>query len=263
MEEIQAYERVMNILVRQIFSRQLKPGDKLPSERQLAKDIHVDRASLRIALKHMEMMNVLTIRQGDGIYVREYMKGASIDFLRMLFLQTEAPDNEWLIDPYILDEVWEFWVFFLPESLKIAATRFASRDIKAMIDIFDEELANLHDRVRVVELELKSQEFVAEVGNNIVVILIMHTCRPLRKKMIEIFFSSLNDEQIKNHVEMKKELMRSYMTLDAPDSISLVEKYRELLNSYRSNMRKLLFNHSGKELKSRKPKKKAPLIGSR
>ncbi len=107
MEELQSHERVMNILVRQIFSRQLKPGDKLPSERQLSKDMHVDRASLRIALKHLELMNVLTIRQGDGVYVRDYMKGASIDFLRMFFLQTEEPDNEWVADPYILDEIWE------------------------------------------------------------------------------------------------------------------------------------------------------------
>jgi len=45
----------------------------------------VDRASLRIGLKHLELMNVLTIRQGDGIYVRDYMKGASIDFLRNPF----------------------------------------------------------------------------------------------------------------------------------------------------------------------------------
>jgi len=241
MESFQAHERVMSILVKQIFSRQLQPGDKLPSERQLAKDIHVDRASLRIALKHMEMMNVLTIRQGDGIYVRDYLKGASIDFLRMLFLQTEKPDDEWLVDPYILDEIWEFWVSFLPEMLKLAAKRFTPRDIKNMMDIFDEELANLHDRNYLIELELKSQETIAEIGDNIVVILITHTCRPLRKKMIEIFYSSLNEERIKNHIEMKKELMNSYMTMNTQDSLAFIEQYRELLNNYRVTMRKLLF----------------------
>lgn len=89
MDGFQAHERVINILIRKIFSRELKPGDKLPPERQLAKDIHVDRASLRIALKNMELMNVLTIRHGDGIYVRDYMKGASIDFLRMLFYRRQ------------------------------------------------------------------------------------------------------------------------------------------------------------------------------
>jgi DNA-binding FadR family transcriptional regulator len=252
MDEIQAHERVINILVRQIFSRQLKPGDKLPSERQLAKDIQVDRASLRIALKHMELMNVLTIRQGDGIYVRDYLKGASIDFLRILFLQTDQPDGEWLVDPYIMDEIWEFWVFFLPEILKLAAKRITPRDIKIIMDVFDEELANLHDKAYLIELELKSQEIIANIGNNIVVILITHTCRPLRKKMIEIFYSSLNDELIKNHIEMKKDLMLSYMTLNTPDSLALIEQYRELLNSHRVTLRKLLFKDSEKELKINK-----------
>jgi GntR family transcriptional repressor for pyruvate dehydrogenase complex len=250
MEELPAHERVMSILVKQIFSRQLKPGDKLPPERQLAKDFQVDRASLRIALKHMEMMNVLNIRHGDGIYVREYMKGASIDFLRILFLQTETPDGEWLADPYILDEIWEFWVFFLPEMLKLAAKRFTPRDIKTMLDIFDEELANLHDRNHLIALELKSQETIAEIGRNIVVILITHTCRPLRKKMIEIFFSSLDEERIKNHIEIKKELMRSYMTLDTKDRLALIEQYREILNNNRVSLRKLLFKDSDKELKT-------------
>jgi len=250
MEVTQTHVRIMNILVKQIFSRQLKPGDKLPSERQLAKDINVDRASLRIALKNMEMMNVLTIRQGDGIYVRDYLKGASIDFLRILFLQTNQPDGEWLVDTYILDEIWEFWGFFLPEMLKLAAKRITPRDIKPMMDIFDEELANLHDKTSLIELELKSQELVAEIANNIVATLITHTCRPLRKKMIEIFYSSIDDEGIKNHIEMKKELMRSYMTLDTKDTLSLIEKYRELLNSHRVTLRKLLFKDSDKESKT-------------
>ena len=161
--------------------------------------------------------------------------------MRILFLQTEKPDDEWLVDPYILDEIWEFWVSFLPEMLKLAAKRFTPRDIKTMMDIFDEELANLHDLNYLIELELKSQETVAEIGNNIVVILITHSCRLLRKKMIEIFYSSLDEERIKNHIEMKKELMRSYMTMDKADNLTLIDQYRELLNSYRVTMRKLLF----------------------
>jgi DNA-binding FadR family transcriptional regulator len=250
MEGVQAHERVMSTLIKQIFSRQLKPGDKLPPERQLAKEMDIDRASLRIGLKHMEMMNVLTIRQGDGIYVRDYLKGASIDFLRILFLQSDQPDEEWLADPYIMDELWEFWVFFLPEMLKLAAKRFTSRDIKTLMDIFDEELANLHDRAYLVELELKSQELVAEVANNIVVILLSHTCRPLRKKMIELFFSSLNDESIRNHVEAKKNMMRTFMNSSLEDNLCLIEQYRNLLNEYRLTLRKILFPNPEVSLKT-------------
>ncbi len=249
MKALQAHERVMSILVKQIFSRQLKSGDKLPSERQLVKDIPVDRASLRIALKHLEMMNVLTIRQGDGIYVRDYLKSASLDFLKMLFLPTEKPDDDSLVDPYTMDEIWKFWVFFLPEMLKLSAKRIAPREIKTIMDIFDEELANLHDRNYLIELELKSQETIAEIGNNIVAILITHSCRPLLKKMIEIFYSSLDEERIKRHIEMKKELMHSSMLVDTADKLLIIEQYHALLYNHYGTLRKLLFKDSDKEVK--------------
>jgi len=65
--------------------------------------------------------------------------------------------------------------------------------------------------------------------------------------MIEIFYSSLDEQRIKNHIEMKKELMRSFMTMDTADNLAIIEQYRELLNSHRISLRKLLFKDSDKE----------------
>ena len=237
MQTVQSHEYVMNILIGRIFSRQLKPGDKLPPERLLAQEMDVDRASLRVGLKHLETMNVLTIRQGDGIYVRDYLKGASLDFLRVLFLQAQEPDS----DRFILDEVWEFWVAFFPDMLKLASKRFTLRDLKTMMDIFDSELANLHDRELLVELELQTQELVAQVANNIVFLLFSHTCRPLRKKMIEIFFHSIDDAAIKRHVETKKTLTRAFMSTSGEDGETIIEQYRGVLSDYRQQLRRILF----------------------
>ena len=51
---------------------------------------------------------------------------------------------------------------------------------------------------------------------------------------------------------MIKELMRSYMTLDAQDSLALIDQYRELINSHRVTLRKLLFKDSDKKSKVEK-----------
>ena len=45
-------------------------------------------------------------------------------------------------------------------------------------------------------------------------------------------------------MEIKKELTRSYLTLDTQDAVSLIEQYREILNSHRAGLRKLLFKES-------------------
>ena len=49
----------------------LKPGDRLPSERELAERFKVSRNSVRDALRTLEAKGLVEIRQGDGTYIRD------------------------------------------------------------------------------------------------------------------------------------------------------------------------------------------------
>jgi GntR family transcriptional regulator, transcriptional repressor for pyruvate dehydrogenase complex len=52
-----------------IVSGQLKPGDKLPREPDLADELGLSRSSLREAVRALSLVNILDVRQGDGTYV--------------------------------------------------------------------------------------------------------------------------------------------------------------------------------------------------
>jgi DNA-binding FadR family transcriptional regulator len=52
-----------------IMSGELAPGDRLPREAELATALGLSRNSLREAIKALSLLNVLTVRQGDGTYV--------------------------------------------------------------------------------------------------------------------------------------------------------------------------------------------------
>ena len=56
-------------LLLQIREQELRPGDKLPAERQLAAMMAVSRPVVREALRALALMGVVDIRQGDGTYV--------------------------------------------------------------------------------------------------------------------------------------------------------------------------------------------------
>ena len=62
-------ERIAARLISLIADRQLRPGDKLPPERDLAATMQVSRPSLREALRALAMLNIVEIRQGSGTYV--------------------------------------------------------------------------------------------------------------------------------------------------------------------------------------------------
>ena len=52
-----------------IVSGQLRPGDRLPPEKELSEHLGLSRSSLREAVKALEVIRVLDVRRGDGTYV--------------------------------------------------------------------------------------------------------------------------------------------------------------------------------------------------
>jgi GntR family transcriptional regulator, transcriptional repressor for pyruvate dehydrogenase complex len=64
------YEEVAQQIERLILKR-LRPGDKLPSERELAELLKVSRSSIRDAIRGLELRGLVEPRQGAGTIVRE------------------------------------------------------------------------------------------------------------------------------------------------------------------------------------------------
>jgi GntR family transcriptional regulator, transcriptional repressor for pyruvate dehydrogenase complex len=64
-----AGQEALQALTEMIRSKQLGPGDRLPTERQLAENMGLSRNTVREAIRSLEMISVLEVRRGDGTYV--------------------------------------------------------------------------------------------------------------------------------------------------------------------------------------------------
>ncbi|MEV4628091.1 FadR/GntR family transcriptional regulator [Micromonospora sp. NPDC049523] len=62
-----------------IVSGELRPGDRLPKEADLADRLGLSRNSLREAVKALSVIRVLDVRQGDGTYVTSLDPGLLLD----------------------------------------------------------------------------------------------------------------------------------------------------------------------------------------
>jgi GntR family transcriptional repressor for pyruvate dehydrogenase complex len=241
----QAHQKVSTAIMRDIFFHKLKPGEKLRPERELSDSMNVDRTSLRVALKQLEAMELLEIRRGDGIYVKDFLKHAGIDFLRVLFSDNNHSEDELAVDIFMLDEVWEWWITMFPEMLRLAAKRGSSRDFKELSDSMNKEIEYKNDKEKLIELWMDQQDIIAAAVNNMVMMLIFNSTRPLRRNILRIFLDSIPIEQAEQFITSKKSLMMEFLINSGGKLDYYVEKYRLLLTEQRQITRgKLIQNTS-------------------
>ena len=93
-------EKLSKSVVRQveqlILRGILRPGERLPSERELAEKLAVSRPSLREALSELQRAGLLTARAGAGIFVAEVLGSAFSPALMRLFSTNDEAVYDYL-----------------------------------------------------------------------------------------------------------------------------------------------------------------------
>ena len=132
------YEEVVERILNQIKKGTLKPGDRLPTERELAEQLNVSRTSIREALRSMEMMGYIESKVGisGGTFIREVTIDDVIEpFTRLL--------NSYRKQESIL-QLTEVRIIFESSTAKLAARRRDEEDLKRI----EESLAFMDEEIR-------------------------------------------------------------------------------------------------------------------
>jgi GntR family transcriptional regulator, transcriptional repressor for pyruvate dehydrogenase complex len=120
-------EKISHSVVRQIehliLRGILKPGERLPSERELADRLGVSRPSLREALTELQASGLLNARAGSGVFVADVLGSAFSDTLVRLF----AGHDEAVFD----------YIAFRRDMEGLAAERAATRGTDTDLKVID------------------------------------------------------------------------------------------------------------------------------
>jgi GntR family transcriptional repressor for pyruvate dehydrogenase complex len=77
-------DTIVEQMERLILNVTLKPGEKLPVERELSEQFNVSRASLREAIAILEARGLISSRRGEGTFVRDVMAPSLTEPLKEL-----------------------------------------------------------------------------------------------------------------------------------------------------------------------------------
>ena len=134
----------------------LKPGARLPSERELAGKFGVARSSLRQALKVLEVMGVITQRVGDGSYFNQ--DASAVLSVPMDFL--------FLLDDTSVQELVEMRLIVEPALAGKAAERATPADIALMKQAIAEFESSERDQVKLVSADLLFHRRIFQASGN-------------------------------------------------------------------------------------------------
>jgi GntR family transcriptional repressor for pyruvate dehydrogenase complex len=139
-----------------LLNGQLKPGDRLPPEKELSEALGLSRNSLREAVKALELIRVLDVRRGDGTFV------TSLDPRLLLEAMTFVVDLHQ--DASVLD-LFEVRRILEPAAAAMAARKATAEDIERLEAILGEvdEHTSVED---LVAHDLKFHGFIAGLSGN-------------------------------------------------------------------------------------------------
>jgi DNA-binding FadR family transcriptional regulator len=149
-------QTVMERLADYIRTGPLRPGEALPAQHDLARQLAVSRPVLREALQGLATAGMIEIRPGSGCYVRDERPATDVDALFEVYTHEAAVEA---LDARMVVEV---------ELAAFAATRATARDIEAM-EVILERLRRSVARGRpTAQITSDFHQALARAGHNTV-----------------------------------------------------------------------------------------------
>lgn len=160
-------DRISNVVVDQIkeavFQKKLKPGDKLPSERQLMDQFKTSRVTIREALRTLEQFGILEIRRGmeGGAFIRDPNTKFINNFLQDMFSMGKIK----------ISNFTEARMAIEPFSVKLATERITEDSLRKVRQNIQEarECLNKKNKNDARLLDLEFHRLIAQASQNPVI----------------------------------------------------------------------------------------------
>ncbi|MGE4271672.1 MAG: FadR/GntR family transcriptional regulator [Desulfitobacterium sp.] len=175
------YEEIVDQIRDLVARGDLKPGDRLPSERDLVERLQVSRASIREALSALELMGLLEVRSGEGTFVRKLRSESVVAPLAWMLTMEKGTIIELLETRKILEV----------QAVGIAAERAEVEDIRELSAALDELRADLSLPTSDGSSDHRFHYAITRATKNKIMIRLMDTISDLMKYMLKTSRSKL------------------------------------------------------------------------
>lgn len=198
-----AYKIVIDYIKDKVFSKELKKGDKLPTERELAENLKVSRTSVREAIRALEVIGLIESRQGAGNYIKNDFEKSLFEPLSVMFMLQESSPKD---------------IFNLREILEMECCRLAVKNVKDYeldkLAAIISEMKETDDEERNTILDKQLHGLIVAISGNKLIMNVLNV------------ISALIEGSIKEYRKQINNLFKSKDLMDIHESIYIALRNR-------------------------------------
>ena len=216
--------RVADAIRRVIVGGQLQPGETLPPERALAQRFSVTRNTVREALRTLEQLRLVTIRQGSGIRVRDYLTHAGLELVVELLDSSDGTDTA------LMAELAEARQIIGKAMNHYAIDHFTPADLPDIALAIQELLTEANkpepDLRQLQELDFEVHNRLVKASGNRALLLMHNSIRYIYRQVAPLFTPLVSDPE--PLISFHRQLLSALERGDRPRAKALCTRYFEL-----------------------------------
>lgn len=214
------YEQVIEQIEDMITNGVLKKGDRLPSERELVEQLGISRASIREALRSLEIIGLIESKQGEGNFIRENFDNTLFEPLSIMFMLNDCK----------IEEIFELRKVIEIETAALAAKKITTEEINELQMLVD-NMKTSEDEDERVKDDAKFHYTIAKASGNFLILSILNTVSSLMDSFIKDARKNIINNQLKDSIDNEHEEILNALKLHNPNKASeSMRKHMDLIN---------------------------------
>lgn len=204
-------EEIVEQLKSGIIAREILPGEKLPPERKLAEMLNVNRSTLREALNKLESMELVEIKHGAGIYVKDYLESGSLELARAVLFRDGKIDFGVSMDLLLLRKL------LVPEMAYYAALNRKDEHLDEL-----EKVIFQNDELSVEEKDIRLHHIIAKASGNVLFVILLNSFQAMTMDYFHLYFD--DEKNRKKSATFHKKVYKAIKKKDADSSRDIMRK---------------------------------------
>jgi GntR family transcriptional regulator, transcriptional repressor for pyruvate dehydrogenase complex len=206
-------DEVIDRLMTLIIHENLKPGDKLPTERELMARLEIGRSSLREAIKTLSAVGALEARRGAGIFVGSGDDSILAKPLAWGMFLGGSSVGQVIESRSVIETAMAGW----------AAERRSNEDLSDIESLVDKLEANRNDKKAYVHYDLQFHLAVAKAAQNKILFQVLNIFQNLLRAWMETTYEETHGSE--NSMVAHRELLEAIRAKNANAARKIMQEH--------------------------------------